>query len=369
MVREIINIIVGAVVAVAIGYASAKAAPIITPAPCKSVFCTAGATGTGTVGVLQTSPTLLGVPLAPTAAFATNTTQIATTAFVTAAISGGSPVISVFGRTGAIVAATNDYTFGQIGSGPINATTIIGSGLATFQTSVLLSNAYAGAPSGTLEITASSVDPSLGVGTGTQLHIVSDATHGSRIQFDALGNGGQIVFRSWVGSSFSTATPPINGTALGTLIFSGFNGITAPNAAIFTCAATETFAVGANGSQCMVRTTKTGTTTINFFTFGNDGSLTIPGAIFLTGTIPVATGTGTPVMTTGSTDTAGEVTGGTLATSIVITFAVAKTNAPFCNVTPETLVAAFNYTVSTTAITITLTATTGEKVTYSCFQH
>lgn len=44
-----------------------------------------GVTGTGAV-VLASTPTLLGTPLAPTAAPGTNTTQIATTAFVQAAV-------------------------------------------------------------------------------------------------------------------------------------------------------------------------------------------------------------------------------------------------------------------------------------------
>lgn len=93
------------------------------------------------------------------------------------------------------------------------------------------------------------------------------------------------------------------------------------------------------------------------------------GGTFFLGTIPTVTGTGTPAITAGSTDTAGEVTGGTLATSIVITFAAAKTNAPFCVVTAQTQVAAFAYAISTTAITITLTATTGQKIDYICTQH
>lgn len=88
-----------------------------------------------------------------------------------------------------------------------------------------------------------------------------------------------------------------------------------------------------------------------------------------TGTIPVVTGTGTPTIASGSTDTAGEVTSGTSATSVIITFAQTKTNAPFCVVTPQTQLAAFAYTISTSAITITQTATTGEKIDYHCFQH
>jgi hypothetical protein len=46
------------------------------------------------------SPTLTGVPLAPTAAPATNTTQIATTAFVTAAVSGAGVASFSAGSTG-----------------------------------------------------------------------------------------------------------------------------------------------------------------------------------------------------------------------------------------------------------------------------
>jgi hypothetical protein len=49
-------------------------------------------TGTTSV-VLSASPTLTGTPLAPTATAGTNTTQIATTAFVQSAISASAPVV------------------------------------------------------------------------------------------------------------------------------------------------------------------------------------------------------------------------------------------------------------------------------------
>jgi lysophospholipase L1-like esterase len=52
-----------------------------------TALTTTNQTGTGSL-TLQTSPSLLGVPTAPTAAPGTNTTQIATTAFVAAANSG-----------------------------------------------------------------------------------------------------------------------------------------------------------------------------------------------------------------------------------------------------------------------------------------
>jgi hypothetical protein len=66
------------------------------------------------------------------------------------------------------------------------------------------------------------------------------------------------------------------------------------------------------------------------------------------------------------TDTAGEVTTGTLATSCVVTFNVAYVTAPFCVVTWQASLASTGYTISNTAITFTQTATTGEKVNYHC---
>lgn len=61
------------------------------------------------------SPALTGVPTAPTATGGTNTTQIATTAFVQAAVSAATADVASFnGRTGTVVPATNDYTWAQI---------------------------------------------------------------------------------------------------------------------------------------------------------------------------------------------------------------------------------------------------------------
>ncbi len=84
---------------------------------------------------------------------------------------------------------------------------------------------------------------------------------------------------------------------------------------------------------------------------------------------PTPTGTGTPSMVSGSSDSAGEVISGTSATSVIVSFATTKSNAPFCTVTPQSQLLAFAYTISTTAITITQTATSGEKIDYVCFQH
>jgi spore coat polysaccharide biosynthesis protein SpsF (cytidylyltransferase family) len=72
------------------------------------------------------SPALTGVPTAPTAGGGTNTTQVATCAFVLANVGGGA-VSSVFTRTGAIVAATGDYTVAQVtGAAPLASPALTG---------------------------------------------------------------------------------------------------------------------------------------------------------------------------------------------------------------------------------------------------
>ena len=62
-----------------------------------------GVTGSGAVVLAAGSPTFTGTPIAPTAAGGTNTTQIATTAFVQAAVAGGgasTPVVQTFHSPG-----------------------------------------------------------------------------------------------------------------------------------------------------------------------------------------------------------------------------------------------------------------------------
>ena len=73
------------------------------------------------------SPTFLGTPAAPTATTGTNTTQLATTAFVASAVATGVPVLSVFGRTGTVVPLGGDYSVGQItGAAPLVSPTLTG---------------------------------------------------------------------------------------------------------------------------------------------------------------------------------------------------------------------------------------------------
>jgi YVTN family beta-propeller protein len=74
------------------------------------------------------SPPITGTPTAPTAVAGTNTTQLANTAFVTAAVSAGTGTVSsVFGRTGVVVATTGDYAVTQVtGAAPLASPTFTG---------------------------------------------------------------------------------------------------------------------------------------------------------------------------------------------------------------------------------------------------
>jgi hypothetical protein len=67
------------------------------------------------------SPALFGNPTAPTPAPASNDGSVATTAFVKTFIAPASPVSSVFGRIGAVVAVGGDYDVSKItGAAPLN---------------------------------------------------------------------------------------------------------------------------------------------------------------------------------------------------------------------------------------------------------
>jgi hypothetical protein len=89
------------------------------------------------------------------------------------------------------------------------------------------------------------------------------------------------------------------------------------------------------------------------FTFGGNSP-----ALSSCGTSPSIAGT----------DVAGQVTMGTGSpTGCTITFNVAYTNVPYCMVTWQSNLASMAYTVSNSAITLTQTGTSSNKVNYACF--
>lgn len=69
-----------------------------------------GADVSGAGGALVASPTFTGTPAAPTPSAGTNSTQLATTAYVMNALSAGGGVLSFNGRAGAITLTTADVT-------------------------------------------------------------------------------------------------------------------------------------------------------------------------------------------------------------------------------------------------------------------
>lgn len=79
------------------------------------------------------SPSFTGAPTAPTATKGTNTTQIATTAFVQEAVQGGGAVTSVDGQTGVVVTNAVKYTSQSLTtSQKAQARSNIGAGTSNF---------------------------------------------------------------------------------------------------------------------------------------------------------------------------------------------------------------------------------------------
>lgn len=86
-----------------------------------------------------------------------------------------------------------------------------------------------------------------------------------------------------------------------------------------------------------------------------------------TGAPPVLTGCGGGSPTITGSDLAGTVVTGTTATGCIITFARAFAAAPTCVLSPASgVLASFSYTISTTAITVTQTSSSGNTITYIC---
>lgn len=104
------------------GLASGIATFLATPSSANLASAVTDETGSGAL-VFASSPAFSGTPTAPTATGGTNTTQIATTAFVTAALSGGS------GSTYQVLATvTNIATAGFAGSTPVTPSYTVPSG-------------------------------------------------------------------------------------------------------------------------------------------------------------------------------------------------------------------------------------------------
>jgi hypothetical protein len=114
------------------------------------------------------------------------------------------------------------------------------------------------------------------------------------------------------------------------------------------------------GADLIIGNRQTGTRNFSFGP-GGAGSHLTPG-----GTLPVLSACGTSPAISG-TDIAGVITMGTGAPgACTLTFGTAYVSAPYCTVTWQGNLASMNYTVSNTAIALTQTGTSSNKVNYVC---
>jgi hypothetical protein len=161
------------------------------------------------------SPVLTGVPLAPTAAYGTNTTQLATTAFVTAALQLIYPVGSIY--TNASVAT--------------NPATLIGFGTWTaFGTGkVLVGINGADASFDTLGETGGSKDSVVVSHTHTATSAVTDPGHLHGLpQGNTVGGGSTAIAGSNIVSYNPQSTTASTGITVATTVAStGVSGVNA----------------------------------------------------------------------------------------------------------------------------------------------
>jgi hypothetical protein len=136
------------------------------------------------------SPTFTGTPAGPTATAGSNTTQLATTAFVTAALSAVYPVGSIYINAGV---STNPNTLLGFGTW-----TAFGAG------KVLVGLDSADALFDTLEETGGSKDAVVVSHTHTATSTVTDPGHSHTFAFDVNGAGGSGVNTVSGGSSWTT---------------------------------------------------------------------------------------------------------------------------------------------------------------------
>lgn len=92
------------------------------------------------------------------------------------------------------------------------------------------------------------------------------------------------------------------------------------------------------------------------------------GHIYASSTSPTLTSCGTSPVVTGS-DSWGEIVPGATAGGCTLTFQHSYSQAPICTVSNQSMsvVNAMTYTISSTALTITMTGIAGDKVDYHCF--
>lgn len=227
----------------------------------------------GTLALLA-SPAFTGTPTAPTASGGTNTTQLATTAFVTAAVGAGGVVSSVAGRTGAVVLTNADIS----GSAPLASPTLTGTPTAPTASGGTNTTQLATTAFVTAAVGSGGVVSSVAGRTGAVVLAVADVSGAAPLASPALtGN-----------PTAPTATVGDNDTSIATTAFVQTMpgapppiGNTTPNTGAFTTLAASSTVSGAGFTARFATPGPIGNTTASTGAFTTlSASSTVSGAGF-----------------------------------------------------------------------------------------
>lgn len=260
-------------------------------------------TGTGS-NVLAVSPAFTGTPTAPTATGGTNTTQLATTAFVTAAVSGvaGIPITGAqSGITGAKTGTWTIETGGAIGGAALKGTTSTGSGVYGVATGSSGSAVLAQATGNGKGLVASTGDNIAGdfqnASTTIASQTVTNTSSGPLATFSNSGGVKSSIVNNggfnWVGATASTSAVfdgsknLVSNTNTGT-----GNSVLATSPTLVTPILTGNVTVNADGSGNQLTLARSGAIALFFM-----GGTTAPATVLNL----VAGGSGGVSLSTGAT--------------------------------------------------------------------
>ena len=226
------------------------------------VLLAADVTGVG--GALLASPTFTGTPAAPTAIAGTATTQIATTAFVQAAIGGS--VTSFNTRTGAIVLLAADVT--GVGGALLASPTFTGTpaaptAVAGTNTTQLATTAFVTAAIGAIPTGVASFNTRTGAVTLT----LADVTGVGGAPLASPSFTGLVTIGGTIGgagmTAYFAAPPAIGGTTAGSAAFTTLSASGTVSGAGFTALFAAPPAIGATTPAAASFTTLTASGTVS----------------------------------------------------------------------------------------------------------